>query len=310
MKVAGKLESLEIVLGGLMRRYRERVPDVGRILGAMVQRGLIAREQDIENDHIAFRTLGVPQLGIGSFEKIFLHYGYQKRDAYHFAAKKLDAFWYSPPEPYYPRIFVSELRVKDLSLEAQRILYHYTDEVSSDPVDLLNLDDGLEVDAFLHTALWRLPTYADYTRLLEESEYAAWVIYNRYYLNHFTVSVHNLPAPFDTVAGFNSFLEVQGITLNDAGGVVKRSPDGMLLQSSTVAGMLEAEFSDGLRHPISGSYVEFAERRILPQFSSLPHDQITREHRREGFEAANADKIFESTYSAQTRRSEGQPSNV
>ena len=238
MKIADKLETLEVVLGGLMRRYRERVPDVGRVTDAMVQRGLIAGAQDIENDHIAFRTLGVPQLGIKSFEKIFLHCGYQKRDAYHFAAKKLDAFWYSPPEPHFPRIFVSELRVRDLSLEAQHILHRYTDEVSSDPVDLLNLDDGLEVDAFLHTALWRLPTYADYTRLLEESEYAAWVIYNRYYLNHFTVSVHNLPAPYDTVAGFNTFLEVEGVKLNDAGGKVKRSPDGGLLQSSTVAGML------------------------------------------------------------------------
>jgi len=302
MKDANKLETLEVILGGLMRRYRERVPDVGRIIGAMVEKGLIARAEDIENDHIAFRTLGVPQLGIGSFEKIFLHYGYQKRDAYHFAAKKLDAFWYSPPEPYYPRIFVSELRVKDLSLEAQRILHSYTDEVSSDPVDSLNLDDGLEVDAFLHTALWRLPTYAHYTRLLEESEYAAWVIYNRYYLNHFTVSVHNLPTPYDTVAGFNTFLEAEGIVLNDAGGKIKRSPDGGLLQSSTVAGMLEAEFSDGLKSSISGSYVEFAERRVLPQFESLPRDQITSIHRREGFEAANADKIFESTYSTQTQK--------
>jgi len=306
MKDADKLENLEVVLGGLMRRYRERVPDVGRIVDAMQSHGLIAGAQDIENDHIAFRTLGVPQLGIKSFEKLFLHYGYQKRDAYHFVAKKLDAFWYSPPEAHFPRIFVSELRVRDLSNEAQRILHSYTDEVVKDPVDSLNLYDGLEVDAFLHTALWRLPTHADYTRLLEESEYAAWVIYNRYYLNHFTVSVHNLPAPFDTVAGFNTFLEGEGIRLNNAGGKVKRSPDGGLLQSSTVAGMLEAEFSDGLKHPISGSYVEFAERRVLPQFADLPREQITRAHRREGFEAANADKIFESTYSTQTQRNEDQ----
>ena len=302
MKSASTLESLEIVLDGLMRRYRDRVPDVGRIVDAMVKQGMVARAQDIENDHIAFRTLSVPQLGIQSFEKIFLHYGYQKRDAYHFAAKKLDAFWYSPPEPHFPRIFVSELRVSDLSLEAQHILHSYVDEVLTDPVDSLNLDDGLEVDTFLHTALWRLPNYGDYKALLEESEYAAWVIYNRYYLNHFTVSVHNLPAPFDTVAGFNTFIKGEGIQLNDAGGEIKRSPDGGLLQSSTVAGMLEAEFSDGFKHPISGSYVEFAERRVLAQFSSLTPDKITRAHRREGFEAANADKIFESTYSTQTQK--------
>ena len=35
--------------------------------------------------------------------------------------------------------------------------------------------------------------------LAEESEYAAWVIYNRYYLNHFTVSVHNLEDGYNTI---------------------------------------------------------------------------------------------------------------
>jgi len=192
-----RLDTLEQVLAGLMRRYQERVPDVGAIIRDMVADGLIARPQDIENDHIAFRTMGVPSLGIRSFERIFLHYGYEKREAYDFPAKKLDAYWYSPPEPRLPRIFVSELRVRDLSDEAQRIITSYTGEVTHDPVDDLDLDDAASVDTFLHRALWRLPTWADYRRLQEESEYAAWVIYNRYYLNHFTISVHNLPAGYD-----------------------------------------------------------------------------------------------------------------
>ena len=55
-------------------------------------------------------------------------------------------------------------------------------------------------------------------------------------------------------------------------------------------------------HRISGSYVEFAERRVLPQFASLPAEEVQREHRRDGFEVGNADKIFESTYSHQTQK--------
>lgn len=307
-----KLKTLGQVLSGLMRRYQERVPDVEKIIGEMVREGIIKRPEDIENDHIAFRTMGVPQLGIQSFEKIFLHYGYEKRDPYFFAAKKLDAFWYSPPSPKYPRIFVSELRVNDLSDEAQRIIKSYTDEVKRDPVDELDLDDAKQVDEFLHKALWRLPTWEDYQRLASESEYAAWVIYNRYYLNHFTVSVHNLPVGYDTIATFNDFLEKHGFKLNDSGGKIKKSPDGLLLQSSTVAEMIEAEFAGpdhstpeklGLeKHSISGSYVEFAERLVLPQFQHLSKSEIKHEHRREGFEAGNADKIFESTYSTQTRQ--------
>ncbi len=291
---------LEVVLEGLMRRYSERVPDVGKILGAMESHGLVSNRLEIENDHIAFRTMGVPQLGLKSFEKIFTHYGYQKREPYHFEAKKLDAFWYAPPEPIYPRIFVSELRVGDLSAEAQRIIHSYTDEVKSDPVDLLDLEDGAAVDQFLHSGLWRLPTWEDFSRLLEESEYAAWVIYNRYYLNHFTVSVHNLPAPCDTVEGFNVFVEGLGVKLNNSGGKIKISPDGMLLQSSTVAEMVDAEFEGGDRHLISGSYVEFAERQVLAEYRELSKAEIGRQHRREGFEAGNADKIFESTFISQT----------
>lgn len=294
--------ALQGVLVGLMRRYRERVPDVALILDAMVADGLIADAGEIENDHIAFRTMGVPHLGIRSFERIFLHYGYRRRDHYHFPAKKLDAFWYSPPEPRYPRVFVSELRVADLSPRAREIIASYTGEVRHDPVDDLDLEDAAAVDAFLHQALWRLPTWEDYHELQGESEYAAWVIYNRYYLNHFTISVHNLPAGYNTIADFNRFLQRHGVTLNDAGGLVKESPDGGLLQSSTVAQMITAPFADGSHRPISGSYVEFAERRVLPEYRALPREQIRREHRRDGFEAGNADRIFESTYTSQTRQ--------
>lgn len=286
-----------------MSRYQERVPDVSAVIAAMVRNGLIGKAEDIENDHIAFRTMGVPQLGVQSLEKIFLHYGYTKMDHYYFASKKLDAWWYAPPLPKYPRIFISELRVKDLSRQAQDIITSYTNEVKTDPVTLLDLDDSKAVDTFLHSGLWRTPTLADFQTLAAESEYAAWVIYNRYYLNHFTVSVHNLPAGYNTIAEFNQFLEQNGFILNDAGGKIKTSPDGNLLQSSTVAGMIPASFAGGETTKIAGSYVEFAERKVLPAFADLPAGEIRREHRREGFEAGNADKIFESTYSTQTKKS-------
>lgn len=295
---------LDLILDGLMRRYRQRVPAVGGVIRAMIQSGLVQTEADIENDHIAFRTMGVPQLGIQSLEKIFLHCGYDKRDRYSFEGKKLDAFWYSPPQDQYPRIFISELRVGDLSPGAQAIIKSYTAEVASDPVDRLNLDDGQAVDQFLHSPLWRMPTVTDYDRLAEESEYAAWVITNRYYLNHFTISVHNLPTPYNTIEMFNELVESSGFRLNDSGGKAKISPDGLLIQSSTVAEVVGAEFDDGhggtTHKMIAGSYVEFAERKIKPESVGKTH--IARSDRRDGFEANNADKIFESTYSTQTTK--------
>lgn len=290
------------ILNGLMDRYKNRVPDVQKILKSMLDNGVINSDSEIENDHIAFRTLGVPNLGIASLEKIFLHYGYTKRDYYFFEGKKLNAYWYSPPLDIFPRIFISELRVNDLSERARNIIKKYSDIVTQDPVDSIDLNNSAAVDAFLHSSLWELPRLDDYLTLSEESEYAAWTIYNRYYLNHYTISVHNLKSGYDTIEDFNGFLEKIGIKLNNSGGVIKKSPDGLLLQSSTVAQMIEAEFQNGLTHRISGSYVEFAERKPYVQFAYLPKAEIKREHRRDGFEAQNADKIFESTYSTQTDR--------
>lgn len=296
--------TLEAVLNGLMGRYKERVADVQAIFSAMLNKNVIRSLDEIENDHIAFRTLGVPHLGVQSLEKIFLHYGYQKRDYYFFPEKKLNAWWYAPPATGYPRIFISELRVEELSDKSQKIIDSYASEVKTDPADLLNLNDAAAVDRFLHSGLWRLPSIEDYEALGTESEYAAWVLYNRYYLNHFTISVHNLKEGYNTIGTFNNFLETNGFLLNDAGGKIKTSADGLLSQSSTVAAMVEAEFQNGRKLIIPGSYIEFAERKVLPQFSSLSGDQINHFHRREGFETGNADKIFESTYSSQTKRNE------
>jgi hypothetical protein len=298
--------TLDIVLNGLLDRYKANVPDVDAILRAMADEGMSGGPADVENDHIAFRTLGVPHLGIASLERVFLHCGSTPRDWFDFPAKKVTARWYHPPVERHPRIFISQLRVNELSAEAQAIIHRYTDRIVADPVEGLDLDEGEAIVGFLHEPLWPSPTWAEYGRLRDESEFAAWVIYNRYYLNHFTVSVHGLPEPFDHLDRFNAFLEGRGFTLNDAGGTIKTSADGKLLQSSTVAAMVDASFSDGKggaeTHRIPGSYVEFAERRVLDPFVDLPRGQIRREHRREGFEAASADKIFESTYAAQTVR--------
>jgi hypothetical protein len=296
------LNELKTVMNMLMSKYADRVPDVKKIIKDLIREDVIKNEDEISNDHIAFRTMGVSHLGIASLEKIFLHYGYTKKDHYSFEGKKLDAYWYAPPSPEFPRIFISELRVKDLSETAQQIIYSYTNEVKSDPVDALNLNDPVEVGNFLHTSLWPIPTKTDYLTLLNESEYAAWVIYNRYYLNHYTISVHYLKDGFNTLQEFNDFLERNGIKLNDAGGKIKISPDGLLLQSSTVAQVIEASFAGEEKYTIAGSYVEFAERKVLPQFSSIPKEERKREHLREGFEANNADKIFESTFTSQINK--------
>lgn len=287
-----KNHALNTVLTGLMRRYQERVPDVAHIVSEMVNAGMIHHPDDIINDHIAFRTLGVPNLGIQSLEKVFLAYGYTRMDRYHFDAKKLNAHWYSPPSdpPNLHRVFISECRVEDFSKTTQTIIQRYAGFIAKDPVDALDVMDGVAVDTFLHTRLWDQPTWEDYSTTANESEYVSWVLNNRYYLNHFTISIHALPDGYNDIQKFNAFLESIGIQLNDSGGKIKTSGDGKLLQSASVSNKVMVDFltNDGsaTQQEVPGSYVEFAQRI----------------DGRDGFDPGNANTIFESTYSDQVDR--------
>ena len=106
MKFQNK-KTINSVLEALFSTYCERVPDVKKITNAMVLKNIVSNQSEIINDHIAFRTMGVENLGIKSFEKIFLHHCYKKKDYYFFKGKKLNAFWYSHPGKNMPRIFIS-----------------------------------------------------------------------------------------------------------------------------------------------------------------------------------------------------------
>lgn len=290
------------ILDALFTSYSERVPDVKKITNEMINKGIVKNQSDIINDHIAFRTMGVKNLGIASFEKIFLAHGYEKRDFFHFKIKKLDAYWYSPPTVDLPRIFISELKVDFLPEAVQKIIRKYTETITVDPVDQIDLDDAKVVSAYFQTPLWALPTIEDYEILLTESEYAAWVIYNRYYLNHYTISVHDLPEEYCTLEPFNEFLKSIGIQLNTSGGEIKTSEDKLLRQTSSVANKVIAQFYGNQTKEIAGSYVEFAERGVLPQYDMIPKNELKREQRREGFETGNADLIFESTFTLQLKK--------
>lgn len=53
------------------------------------------------------------------------------------------------------------------------------------------------------------------------------------------------------------------------------SPDGLLQQSSTVADSVSFQFSDGITELVPCSYIEFAERLVLPQYKHLPHTEVS-----------------------------------
>ena len=282
------------VLNGLLSRYLERVPAAGRVVDLIVKRG-----DAIINDHIAFRSINIE-----SILTIFIHLGYEVKmnhltnRPFNFESKKLTAVWLKHPNPAAPRVFVSQFRYPEGSKKLQQIVDRYLANWS-DPIKAIDLNSADDINNYLHTAQWPTPTYNDYCSLQDESEYVSWVLYNKYYLNHFTLSVHHLDSfkfndELDIVLKnyhesymrhqseevltdavrmmkrkykkhffeFNNWLSDNSFTMNAVkDGVMNISPDECLLQSSTKSESVAAEFDSGT-HQIPGSYVEFAYRGI------------------------------------------------
>ena len=190
------------VLLGLLSQYFDRVGDAAKIFHLLQARG-----DRVINDHIAFRSMDMRPL-----LSIFFFYGYQvvldeTGLPFNFAAvnKKLTAVWLRHPNPSFPRLFISQIRLADIAAEATQIAENYLAD-SQDPIDDLDYMDAAAVIAYLHSRKWPPLSHSDYQSILGHSEYLAWVLLNDYYLNHFTVSV-NLLHSFDFMQAWQETLQ-------------------------------------------------------------------------------------------------------
>jgi hypothetical protein len=238
---------------------------------------LTAQGEKIQNDHIALRTFNHPRVTIDVLAKPFLDAGYIYGGDYHFTEKKLYAKHYQHPDETLPKIFISELKLEDFS-ESLRTKVN----------GLINqMPEGLE-HSFDFVSIgrpWKVTTTM-YQELLKESDYAAWVSAFGYRPNHFTVFINALKK-FSDIETLNNYLKAQGFKLNASGGEVKGSQEVCLEQSSTLANNIEVSFDDG-KLTIPACYYEFAKRYPLKDGKLY-----------QGFVAASADKIFESTNQGQ-----------
>lgn len=231
--------------------------------------------ETVLNDHVAFRTYGMEPIGLTTLERPILAIGYKRFAPYRFEAKKLNAMGYLHPNPDYPRIFLSELEVEALSSNAQSIIERMVGQI--DPAVVKNND------ILWAGRLWPTVSVEDYKSLLEESEYAAWVAALGIRPNHFTIAVNHLEKT-PKMEEVLDFVESAGYAINKSGGRVKGSPEVLLEQGSTMADQMEVGFANGIQLNIPTCYYEFA-RRYPDQDGALYN----------GFVAASADKIFEST---------------
>lgn len=245
-------------------------------------RALFAADNpDLANDHVAFRSFDRDPIGIDRLEQPLLALGYRRLAPYRFEEKQLDAWAYVHADPDRPRIFLSALRTVSLSAPARAIV----DGLLAQAVQLARDEPArFATEAIFHAGrLWRMPSWDDYQLLLAESEYAAWLAVFGLRANHFTIAVNSLRSPA-TLEGVIERVEAAGHPLNRAGGTKKGSPAELLEQASTLADRIALRFGDGRVHEVPSCYYEFA-RRYPDQSGELY----------QGFVAASADRIFEST---------------
>jgi len=229
---------------------------------------LRARGETVVNDHIALRTLDLPEVGLDAMAAPFRAAGWQwARDRYDFPAKRVRARYLRPPRDDLPRVFISELKLDEIDRATrERLCALLGTRVAAGPT--------------VPGRPWRLDA-ATHAALAEVSEYAAWFAACGWRVNHATVAVHRLQG-FVDLAAFVDWVEAEGFPINAKGGRIKGSAEAGLEQGSTRAPAVRIDLDDGPTE-LPGCYVEFAWRHPLG-------DDLF-----DGFIASSADRIFEST---------------
>lgn len=263
-------KNLDILFKKLWDQYITESPEVLDIYNLFVSNG-----ETVVNDHVAFRTFDDARVNVNSLGKFFEKLGYKKIRSYQFHEKKLFASHYEHSEDAnLPKVFISELLVKEFSSFLQGVAKKCVDSINQ------NL---LHNESILYSgALWQPLDYEVYKKLLEESEYAAWLYAFGYRANHFTVSVNHLNK-FSSIKAVNQLLKDNNFVLNSFGGEIKGTKEELLEQSSTMANKVKIKFIQG-EFEVLNSYYEFAKR-----YKDADGNLYT------GFIASSADKIFEST---------------
>jgi hypothetical protein len=267
---------LNTIFNRLWEEYSSRNPSANKIHDLLTHEG-----ENVINDHIAFRTLDIPEINIDVLATPFTLNGYVPKGEYRFEEKHLFAKHFEiPGDKVAPRIFISQLILADCSTFVRDTLREAFSGVDIKKLDPENL--------ILAGQIFSPVSYKIYERLRNESEYAAWFYVFGFRANHFTVSINDLRIHND-IYKVNELLKRNGFKLNTSGGEVKGTPEELLQQSSTMADPIKVTFVEG-EFEIPSCYYEFAQR--YPDANGELYS---------GFIAKSADKIFESTNMYQNR---------
>jgi hypothetical protein len=267
---------LNTIFDRLWEEYSSRNPSANKIHDLLTSEG-----ENVINDHIAFRTLDIPEISIDVLATPFTNNGYIAKGEYRFEEKHLFAKHFEHPgNKSAPRIFISQLILDECSAFVRDTLLEAFAGVNKEKLNPENL--------IFAGQIFTSVSHDIYERLRSESEYAAWFYVFGFRANHFTVSVNDLRIHND-IYKVNDLLKRNGFRLNTSGGEVKGTPVELLQQSSTLADPIKVKFIEG-EFEIPSCYYEFAQR-----YTDANGELYS------GFIAKSSDKIFESTNMNQIR---------
>lgn len=285
----------------LWARYRERVSYV-----QVYERVIVECGATFVNDHIAFRTIALqtPADGVFSLSRIFQALGYAPQACYEFKDKHLASIHLAHPNREFPKLFVSELKMWELSEKSRDIIRRtlrshrppLADGVLSalDRVDENSARDNARLLKlllkFFSDLPWDAPRGSDVLTLDKETQFGAWVLLNGYDVNHFTVSVnsHGVPALDDIDKTIES-LKSAGVPMKkeiegERGSILRQSSTESVTLPFRVYGKIKKE---KMMWPYA--YFEIAERGYTTNPKTGERERF------EGFLGAQATHLFEMT---------------
>jgi hypothetical protein len=285
----------------LWQRYRERVSFVRDYEGVVHQAGAT-----FVNDHIAFRTIACqqPPTGISTLSRVFEALGYVSAGCYNFPDKHLGSLHYQHANAAFPKLFISELKLWEMSAAVQKIVLR-TLKTHRSPlpdrvlVALRRLEEGSAAERqrllatlvrFFHQLPWSPPSAKDVKAVNEESQFAAWVLVHGYNVNHFTalINSHGV-SELDDIEKTIDRLRSAGVPMKAE---IEGARGSKLRQTATEAVMLNVPTLNGRRKatmPWTYAYFELAQR------GEVVDPQTGRLVRFEGFLGPQATQLFEMT---------------
>ncbi len=288
------------VFDTLWDRYRQRVSYV-----QTYEKVIREAKATFVNDHIAFRTFATqqPLAGIASISRIFEALGYRAAGSYHFDDKQLSAIHFQHANQQFPKLFISELRVPELPVEARAIIAkaarsHRLATSIDSLAALANLDQDnkpatelmAKVVSEFHDLPWMLPAREDVEKLNKVSQYAAWVLVHGYNVNHFTslINSHGVPG-LDDIEKTIAALSKAGVPMKKE---IEGEPGSKLRQTATEAVTIDVTVHDRgvpAKMPWTYAYFELAQRDTVVDSATGKNVRF------EGFLGPQATNLFEMT---------------